>query len=54
MDCGRDFITAVRTDSEVHPDFEDGVRYMELTEAIFRSVESGKRISLPLSDNETI
>ncbi len=50
----RDFITAVRTDSEVHPDFEDGVRYMELTEAIFRSVESGKRISLPLSDNETI
>lgn len=50
----RDFITTVRDGGEVHPNFEDGVRYMELTEAIFRSVESGKRISLPICKAETI
>lgn len=43
-----DFIEAIREGKEVHPNFEDGVKYMELTEALFRSVDSGKRIHLPL------
>ncbi|MBN2326760.1 MAG: Gfo/Idh/MocA family oxidoreductase [Candidatus Omnitrophica bacterium] len=44
----QDFIAAVREGKDVHPNFEDGVKYMELTEAVFRSVESGRRIDLPL------
>lgn len=44
----QDFIDAIREGKEIHPNFEDGVKYMELTEAIFQSAESDKRISLPL------
>ncbi len=44
-----DFIAAVRAGSrQVEPSFTDGLRYMEMTEAIFRSIESGKTVSLPL------
>lgn len=46
----QDFIAAVREGKEAHPDFEDGVKYMEFTEAVFRSAESGRRIELPLAD----
>jgi len=46
----RDFIDAIREGKEVHPNFEDGVKYMELTEALFRSAENGERISLPLPE----
>jgi hypothetical protein len=28
--------------------FEDGVRYMEFTEAVFRSRQTGQAVSLPL------
>jgi hypothetical protein len=28
--------------------FEDGVRYMEFTEAVLRSAQSGQSIGLPL------
>ncbi|MGC9327827.1 MAG: Gfo/Idh/MocA family protein [Candidatus Hinthialibacter sp.] len=44
----QDFISAIREGKDVHPNFEDGVQYMELTEAIFRSAQSGRRIDLPL------
>jgi predicted dehydrogenase len=44
-----DFIAAVRAGSrDVEPSFTDGLKYMEMTEAIFRSIESGKTVSLPL------
>ena len=44
-----DFIHAIRegrTDPE--PSFLDGLRYMEVTDAIFQSVTSGRAVSLPL------
>jgi predicted dehydrogenase len=43
----QDFIDAVRTGKETHPDFYDGLKYMEFTEAAYRSAESGRRIDLP-------
>jgi len=46
----QDFIAAIREGKEVRPDFEDGVQYMEFTEAVFRSAASGRRIDLPLAD----
>ena len=42
----RDFIDAIRTGREVHPDFYDGLKYMELTEAIMLSADEGERVSL--------
>ncbi len=46
----RDFIRAIREGIAVHPDFEDGVKYMEFTQALFQSVKQGKRVFFPLSD----
>lgn len=43
-----DFIDAIRTGSPVSPDFEEGLRYIELTEAIYRSARSGQTVTLPL------
>jgi len=43
-----EFIEAIRTGSPVSPDFEEGLRYMEFTEAVYRSARSGMTISLPL------
>ena len=44
-----DFINAVREGRRaVEPTFWDGLKYMELTEAIFRSIETGQTITLPL------
>jgi predicted dehydrogenase len=44
-----EFIAAVRAGSrKVEPSFHDGLKYMEMTEAIFRSIETGKTIELPL------
>jgi predicted dehydrogenase len=43
-----DFIAAIRTGEPVTPDFEEGVRYMEVTEAIYRSARSGRAVTLPL------
>ena len=44
-----EFIAAVRAGSrQVEPSFHDGLKYMEMTEAVFRSVETGKTIELPL------
>lgn len=45
-----DFITAVRAGRPtVEPTFWDGLKYMEMTEAIFRSVETGQCVMLPLA-----
>lgn len=44
-----DFIKAIRAGQRtVEPTFSDGLQYMETTEAIFRSIEQGKTIELPL------
>lgn len=44
-----DFIQAVRAGGPVEPSFEDGVHYMEFTEAVYRSAARGRRIALPLT-----
>ncbi|MFQ5882973.1 MAG: Gfo/Idh/MocA family protein [Candidatus Methylomirabilales bacterium] len=44
-----EFINAIRGQEQViRTSFEDGVRYMEFTEAVIRSAQSGQAISLPL------
>lgn len=43
-----DFVDAIRTGSPVSPDFEEGLRYMEVTEAVYRSSRTGETIQLPL------
>jgi predicted dehydrogenase len=43
-----DFVEAIRTSATVEPSFADGVRYMEFTEAVYRSAERGAVIQLPL------
>ena len=46
-----DFIEAIRAGRPtVEPTFTDGLQYMEATEAIFRAIESGKTVELPLSE----
>ncbi len=42
----QDFIDAIHTGKKVHPDFYDGMKYMEFTEAVFRSVETKQLIEL--------
>ena len=42
-----EFIAAIRSGAPVWPSFYDGLKYMEFTEAVFRSVDEGKSISLP-------
>jgi predicted dehydrogenase len=44
-----EFINAIRGKEQVsHTTFTDGVKYMEFTEAVARSIATGHRISLPL------
>ena len=44
-----EFISAIRGNEKVtYTSFEDGVRYMEFTEAVARSAQSGKMVRLPL------
>ena len=44
-----EFINAIRGIEPVtHTSFQDGVKYMEFTEAVFRSGQSGKTVHLPL------
>ena len=44
-----EFINAIRGKEQVtHTSFEDGVKYMEFTEAVTRSAESGQSVNLPL------
>ena len=45
----RDFVEAIRGVAPVRlTTFEDGVRYMEMTEAVARSIERGEAVRLPL------
>lgn len=43
-----DFIRAVREGGPTEPSFADGALYMEFTEAVYRSSETGRAIDLPL------
>ncbi|HOQ91000.1 MAG TPA: hypothetical protein PLX03_12740, partial [Candidatus Hydrogenedentes bacterium] len=38
-----DFIAAVREGTPYHPDFEDGIRYMAVIQAMYDSAASGRR-----------
>lgn len=42
----QDFVDAIRLGAPYHPDFEDGLRYMEVIQAMHDSATSGKCISL--------
>lgn len=44
----QDFIDLIRTGRPAASTFYEGVKYMEFTEAVFRSVESGRRVTLPI------
>ena len=44
-----EFVNAIRGNEVItHTDFDTGVKYMEFTEAVTQSMQSGKAISLPL------
>ena len=44
-----ELINAIRgLEPVTHTNFDDGVKYMEFTEAVTRSMQSGQKISLPL------
>lgn len=43
-----DFVSAIREGTPVSPDFHAGVQYMEFVEAVGRSIEEGRTITLPL------
>jgi predicted dehydrogenase len=46
-----DFVESIRTGAPVRlTDFATGVRYMEFTEAVARSAESGEAVELPLTE----
>ena len=42
-----EFIAAIRDGTPVFPDFAEGVRYMEFSEAVAQSVYEGRAVSLP-------
>jgi len=42
----QDFIRAIRHGTEYHPNFEDGLRYMQVIQAVFDSAASARRIEL--------
>ncbi len=42
-----EFIAAIRGGAPVSPDFAEGVRYMEFSEAVAQSIYEGRAISLP-------
>jgi predicted dehydrogenase len=44
-----DFIRGVREGTPVEPSFRDGVQYMEFTEAVYQSSETGRAVTLPLA-----
>ena len=42
-----EFIEAIRKGTAVSPNFAEGVRYMEFSEAVAQSIYQGRRISMP-------
>jgi len=50
-----DFVRAIRENTSIpypNPTFDDGYAYMEFTEAVFRSAESGRVVRLPMFETE--
>ena len=45
-----DFIGAIQGGPQGDTSFYEGVKYMEFTEAVSRSVEQGRTVHLPLVD----
>lgn len=45
-----DFVNAIKTGENAETTFYQGVKYMEFTEAVFRSVEQGATVRLPIVD----
>lgn len=43
-----DFVDAIRLGTPVSPDFTEGLKYMEFTEAVYRSAQQGREVRLPL------
>ncbi|MBM3933588.1 MAG: Gfo/Idh/MocA family oxidoreductase [SAR202 cluster bacterium] len=43
-----EWIRAIRDGTPVRPDFDEGVRYMEFSEAVALSMKSGKTVTLPM------
>lgn len=41
-----DFVAAIREGRPYHPDFEDGVRYMQVVDAVYTSASSGKVVPI--------
>lgn len=48
-----DFVRAIREGTPVEPSFEDGLGYMEFTEAVYRSADERRWVSLPLEGDGT-
>lgn len=49
MQVEEEFVAAIRKQGTIRrTTFEQGVRYMEFTEAVARSVQSGCTVKLPL------
>ena len=46
-DVERVFIDAIREGAGYHPDFEDGLQYMAVTQAVHDSAREGRRIDIP-------
>jgi hypothetical protein len=45
----QEFVNAIRGQEPItHTSFEDGMKYMEFTEAVARSMASGAAVALPL------
>ncbi|NIA14622.1 MAG: hypothetical protein GWP08_11130 [Nitrospiraceae bacterium] len=42
----RDFIDAIRTGAEYHPNFEDGMRYTQVVQAVHDSSAQGQAVQL--------
>jgi len=45
-----DWVRAIREGAAVEPSFQDGLLYMEFTEAVYRSAEQGRVVELPLAE----
>ncbi len=43
----QDFIDAIRENKDYHPNFDDGLHYMEVTQAVHDAATQGKTITLP-------
>jgi len=42
----RDFVAAIREGKEYHPDFEDGMRYMQVIQAVYESAQAHREVVL--------